>query len=58
MTGKKPSFDWTNPFAVTNLLIIILWRLAAGIIALTVRLIILIILAIINRVQRARIGRW
>ena len=56
---KRPSgLDWLDPFTATNLLIRIAWRLTAGTIALAIRVPTSIILAIVRRVQRARIVRW
>ena len=61
MTAPKnqPSpFDYLDPFRLTNLTIRILWRVAAGVIAIAVRLVTTIILAIVARVQRFRVTRW
>ena len=56
---NKPSgLDWLDPFVATNLLIRITWQLTAGIIALAIRLVTSIVLAIVRRVQRSRIVRW
>jgi hypothetical protein len=56
---KQPSsFDYLDPFRLTNLAIRLLWRVAAGVIAIAVRLVTTIILSIVARMQRLRVTRW
>ena len=60
MTDKKApaGFALLDPFRLTNRIIPAAWRLAAGTIALSVRIPATIVLASVRRVQRARIVRW
>ncbi len=56
---KQPSpFDYLDPFTLTNLMIRILWRVAAGVIAIAVRLGTTIILAFVGYLRRVRVTRW
>ena len=56
---KKPAgFDWLDPIVFTNLMITGMCKSAAALIAIAVRIITTIILAIVRWRRRTNVTRW